>query len=257
MPTIKEVLDKNYRHENPVTQFGLCSRLKSDIANLAKTNSSMKWFLWLLDWHATRGGSRMAIHPNEIQVACDFLEIETYEELININLNSINVDGMFNVINPPFPLDKNKMVKISGPVIKNAIVKKTDSEKNCIWHFRDNEYMLIRYVKDLQAIVTANPSDKYSYIAEKRDCDDFASRLFRAWLSENGIGNISIIEAEVNNYDVNGKGVSAHSLNIAVVGTPENLDVKFVEPQNDRIWNPREPAPGLGNLTQKIRRADI
>jgi hypothetical protein len=45
--------------------------------------------------------------------------------------------------------------------------------------------------EDLERIITACPSDRYQYVKDSRDCDDFV-RIFLGWLSQEGRGNLSI-----------------------------------------------------------------
>jgi hypothetical protein len=101
-------------------------------------------------------------------------------------------------------------------------------EDNNIDFFNEDKQYYAPSYRDLKDLVVLCPSKRYLYVAESRDCDDFV-RIFRGWLSEQGMGNLTCMKVHIDN------GKVLHALILAI--TSDKV-VYFIEPQTGQIKKP-------------------
>ena len=82
-------------------------------------------------------------------------------------------------------------------------------------------------LEDFRAILKESDVDSYEYVAEFRDCDNFAAALFGNVSLKHGINNVGLV------LDISGQ----HAYNAAVVyrDDPANPELVIVEPQTDKF----------------------
>lgn len=106
----------------------------------------------------------------------------------------------------------------------------------------DIEYGLVSDA-DLMRLIETSPSDRYKYIPERRNCNDFARRLFQGWLAVKGYGNLAIGWLMADFTKDNGEK-TGHMVCWAL--TKEN-NIWVFEPQSDAIiWRFGDPFKWLG-----------
>lgn len=114
------------------------------------------------------------------------------------------------------------MPTITGTEV-TAILKSYTSN---LW-ISDETFRLVK-CDNLRAFLATDEVSNRPYVVEKHDCDDFSYELMgrvSEWNSDNTFGLVWGI-------NVNG---DAHAWNFFI---DENMDVLFIEPQNDIIFAP-------------------
>jgi len=114
------------------------------------------------------------------------------------------------------------MPTITGTEV-TAILKSYTSN---LW-ISDETFRLVKF-DDLKAFLTTDEVSNRPYVAEKHDCDDFSYELMgrvSEWNSDNTFGLVWGITV----------GGYAHAWNFFI---DENMEVKYVEPQTDSIFDP-------------------
>ena len=238
-------LFKDFYASNPILQIPKNIQLYGFITTIAETSISVN--IIKTTWDETHTG---LMHPDDLIQHCKdlgFLEWPDLEKFIlAIDPTSFNFNYIKQVYNPPFPeLGETEMVNVYA--VHNHIratgFQISPFNINVTY---DKEYELLSH-EDLLKVVKANPSNKYQYIPEKRDCDDF-TRIFLGWMSRQGRGNIAIFGLRcVLNY-TNGK-TEEHLMCLVLT---KDKQVYIFEPQNDSyIWKFGDPVkwPGVSSVT--------
>lgn len=104
-----------------------------------------------------------------------------------------------------------------------AILK---SYTNNIW-LSDGTFQLVD-TENLKAFLASDPINGRPYVSEKHDCDDYSYELMghvSDWSPDNTFGIV---------WGLNASG-GGHAWNFFIDG---NMEVKYVEPQNDVIFTP-------------------
>lgn len=178
--------------------------------------------------------------PDDVVTICANMGIQTWEELNSYltMLNTHNPDLLLSTLTGEMNISIRK-VSIQQQDIVSLIVENSITDISNVY-FTDTEYEAI-HVGDLQELVDLNYSDEYEWIAESRDCDDI-SRIFKAWLSRNNLGNLSCAYCEFNGY-YQDELKYAHAIILMVVKEVDgSLGVRLIEPQNDSwIWKFTDP----------------
>jgi hypothetical protein len=218
-------------------------KLTRDLKTLALASPEWSFFVHLLRSSITK--KNLLFVDDVIDFCMDF-GTPTIEDLTEWVIKSKS-DMIMDILEPKIEI--NTDTKISRPELKKIITEKCHIEDNCIWNYGDAEYILPS-LEEVKEILAKSPINTYSYIPNGHDCEDF-SRELKTWLSKRGIGNLALSFIEVNQYNVDGKLVSAHGINLVV--TKEH-DVYFIEPQTDEIFDPKADPLGFNGITlQKIR----
>lgn len=254
--TIKELLKQYFA--TPETNTGLpeglwkivgpwqlASKLRKDLDNNPVTQlfaSFMKAY-------------KLNYNAQDIVDFCTKLNINTDTEVLNwiyaINdaNKNINIEELQKIIEGNVTIDINLKPmtgqKLTG-IIKANFPNLTDFELS------DVNYQ-VTDLEGLKEICNLNPSSSYKWKNDSRDCDDIA-RIFRAWLSKNNLGNMTIAYCEVNAF-YDKKLVYAHAIILAIISDGNDYILKFVEPQNGIISDVKgfDP-PGLTANRYEVRK---
>jgi hypothetical protein len=120
---------------------------------------------------------------------------------------------------------QDKILPLTQAEIKALVTSQCNADVK--FFHEDKEYYAPSY-RDLKELIMLCPSKRFKYVPESRDCDDFC-RIFRGWLSEQGMGNLTCAKVHIKT----GKVVHAMILAIA-----SDKTVYFIEPQNGKITEP-------------------
>ena len=243
MTTVAEALQP-YISANPITQRSRIRRLQDDL----NSDPALSALCWVLE--QTHYDLYIQYHPHNILQECEKYQIKLLSDLVTWS-SSHNIETLKMtkaILDPPVAL-KDSLTDISAVEIRRSIESVANLETNCVWRWQDPVYRSPT-LADLQHILSVCPSNKFKYVRTRRDCEDFA-RIFRGWLSEKGLGDLTIGAVEFNGYK-DGKFIFAHAVLIAI--TSDN-GIFLVEPQNDKMWRPDEVEPGFTVQTDenKIR----
>lgn len=245
---IKQFL-KNYYADltnpfSPILQTSLNFKLRNELNLLSKTMPTVKWLLFVLDRRCRHYSS--VVYADQIVELCSLIGIETPEELVSFDLSKIQIEELINWIDPDFSdIKKGKEVNASW------IQQKIESsgfilEKSCQWQFNDRVYYTVP-LNSLNFIISKSPVYLLPYQPEGRDCDDFA-KMFCAFLSYKGHGNLTIGEAFYKAYNKDGKYLFAHAVNLVIV---DDNSVYLIEPQTNEKYKPGEIIFQLGGIVEQ------
>lgn len=200
----------------------LSSKLRNDLKN----NKGMMVFYSLLLARKTN------FTAQDICDFCDDLNIKTDTEILDFisrlenACQNVNKDMVCDTITGNRNLDI-LLQPMSYDDLESKIKAQFPNLTN--YEIRDLN-MQVTDKAGLTEICNCNPASGYSYQTDTRDCED-TSDIFKAWLSEQNIGNITIAYCEVNAY----KGQTlayAHAINLALISEDEKFMWYFIEPQN-------------------------
>ncbi|MBN2526600.1 MAG: lectin MOA-related protein [Deltaproteobacteria bacterium] len=119
------------------------------------------------------------------------------------------------------------------------ILIETLGEKICIdctYMFADAQYYATPE-KDVQKLLKKSKSDKEKYILEIHDCDDFALSLKHDFIKDAYKNGKRRHPHALGIMWANALREGAHAINVVIT---DNQEVKFIEPQNDRMFAPRK-----------------
>ena len=114
------------------------------------------------------------------------------------------------------------MPSMTSDYIRDLLIKYTDK----IW-LSDGTFQLVD-TQNLKDFLASDPINKRPYVTEKHDCDDYSYELMghvSDWNPDNTFGIV---------WGLNTNG-GAHAWNFFI---DENKKVRYVEPQNDVIFDP-------------------
>ena len=180
-------------------------------------------------WTAPKIGTRLVSWGKEKRGVDlnDFIQWETdlpeYEHHKHFHLSlggPFNADGSIGrwaeVVPPPH---KPRGIEISGNELKKIIKAEVGQDVDVT--VRDNKY-LMPYMADVQEFLREDDTDKYEYVPESFDCDDFSWRL---------IGNMSV--PAYSRYSKGWMDSNYHRFACAVLADDQRFYV--VEPQTDAV----------------------
>lgn len=221
-------LFKDFYAPNPFFQVQKNSELYQFITDFAKTSTTVFFVLKALD--AKTGGTPL-VHPDYLIAHCQDMGWPEWSDLLatmqKMDGAGFDAQRYMDIIDPPFPEIETE--KISINLLYYLISTLIDLDPLTEMDFSaDGEYHLVSN-DDLRKIILANPSDRYLGKGEGRDCDDFGRRIFLAWLSIKGWGNLAMgwLDCDLI-YDDGTK--EYHKMCWAL--TKEH-ELWFFEPQND------------------------
>ena len=242
--TIKEFLKDYYALDGPFSSIYQTMKniqLWQDFALWAGSDKTLYWLFKIL----TRFGNT-SIHPDKAVSLCASMGITTWEELLNYaekaNETSFDGAGMYDYLNPTIDVSRFTKTATSAD-IQDLIVRA--GLQSATPNMDDSENFLIP--DDMvDEIFDKCDSDRFGYITNKRDCDDF-SRVVRGQTSRWGIGNMLLGTVHASFYwDEELKG--RHSFLIAV---GESGTIYFRDGQDDNIkWQGADPVVGLGGINR-------
>jgi len=121
-------------------------------------------------------------------------------------------------IQPPQPLTNITHTEV-------LTILRSEMGENCKIYLSDKEYKTT-ILSELKRFLRQDDTDKYTYISEYLDCDDFSYRLH---------GQLSIPEWSSLVFGIlwADTGTGGHAVNIFM---DSNDDIWIVEPQNDKIF---------------------
>jgi hypothetical protein len=243
--TIIELTD-SLRQGNPIVQAIFDNNLKTELKRLGETQNGWKFFCYLLEkgYTGTNIASKKNISysPDNILALCQKLGIKTDTELyawIEAN-DKIQTDNLLDCLDPSLELTTLK--PIEHRELLHFIIQECPFEYNYQLSERfDMDYQIF-HESEIQKILSTCPIDNFKYIAESRDCDDFAM-MTRSWLAMKGYGNLSIPYVTINCYQ-NNKIEFAHGINLMIYYTDNSpMNAVFLEPQKDKMWPVDEQMP--------------
>jgi len=235
---IKRFLD-NFKSTNPFMQITFNLSLKNKIKEDAKTSYGWQLFDKMLN-EGVYGKEKKSIsendyHPDNIIKLCDRLNISTFNELENwINkVDELNLATVLDVLNPAIILNTEDNKRVSYKKLEALLNDNLRLTDNFMLRCIDNNYN-IPTLEQLVIIASKFPGKYQKYIPEKKDCDDFAL-MFKAFMSKNGLGNLTIFFTEVNQYDSDKNFIGAHALILAMIyiDVLDQYDFYYIEPQDD------------------------
>jgi|GEM_PF-6650070 len=232
---------KSYEGVNPFDSVRKAHQLAQDLQELADANPRWRFIVWLIERAVMKRGM---VFPDDLRAFLETLGLRTYEDL-ETWVNLVNGNELLEVINPTFELTKADVYGVDE--IKQIIKDQVNAESSLNFKFRDTMYYPFTE-RDLRKVLDLSPINKRRYVPEAHDCDDFASEL-KAWLSSKGYGNMALAYIEVNRYS-GGTRVGAHALNLAVLTGRRAV---FIEPQTDKIYDPKDSSVWGAWDVQKVR----
>ena len=230
--TIEEYLNSiGFTEEtNAFIQFYLSAKL----INALDANPKFALFSFLMKT-ALNGYGRSGvfiIDRAELLEFCYSIGIETLDGL-NKFCDVANGETVVNIIDPVIRLKRK--IRLNYSKMLELIKDQCNLEPNCFFVTPgDIDYWALSY-DDLNMILEKSPIDKYQYLTDRHDCEDFAWEL-KAWISSKYVGDTAFGLVETNNY-IGGKVGFAHAFCVAIL---EDERVVLIEPQTDQIFNPKE-----------------
>ncbi len=241
--TIKEVLKSYYAPPgHAVMQTVQNKRLSADFQVWATNDKTLAWMFKEL----TKYG-QAEIHPDRVVELCKNMGLFTWESLLKyieaVNKTDFNGSALFDFQNPKIDVSrftqKTDQYEIYHILRMHGIVPPIGNDA---WpRHKDQEYY---FIPDdmVQEILDKFDSDKYKYLLEKRDCDDF-SRMVRGQMSRFGIGNalLGVVDAELL---YQGQLKYGHSFLIMI---NESKQIWYADGQDDGyLWRPGTKPPYNG-----------
>lgn len=236
MNNLREYLRQTY--PGPFPNMGNHTALKSDIYTAATVHNGYNWLIWFLEESENHA---MSYWIESVADRLEVIGIITVEELgayLDAHLN-LQVSSLINLIDPKAPSITSTDMAASE-LVRGIRAYVSDQVK---LNFADGSYRLPNHLSLLE-LIKACPSKRYAYLNEKRDCDDF-TRVFLGWLSEQGLGNLTIGECLYEGRK-DGKVIFGHSCIAALTST----GLWLVEPQNGRVWEAGTVQPGMINIDE-------
>ena len=241
--TIKEVLKSYYAPAGHTIQQSIQNkRLAADFANWATTDKTLNWMNKMLTKY-----NQTEIHPDSVVELCKIIGIVTWDQLLKyieaVNGTTFNGAALYDHLNPTIDISrftkKTDQYEVYHILRMHGIVPPIGNDA---WpRHKDQGYYLIP--DDMvQEILDKFDSDKYKYLLEKRDCDDF-SRMVRGQMSRFGIGNalLGVVDAELL---YQGQLKYGHSFLIMI---NESKEIWYADGQDDNyLWRPGEKPPYAG-----------
>lgn len=225
--------------------------LSAKLINAIDANPKFAFFSFLMKT-ALNGYGRSGIFIIDrvkFLAFCDSIGVNTLDD-VNQFCEVTNGKVIIDILDPIIEVERN--IKLNFGKIIDLIKAQCNVEPDCLWVLPgDIDYWAIAE-NDLGVILAKSPVDKFRYLVESHDCDDF-SRELRAWISSKYLGDMAFGQVDTNNYK-DGKVISAHAICIAVL---EDESVVLIEPQTDRIYNPDEIVSGFGIDEEKIRQVQF
>jgi hypothetical protein len=246
--TIKEALAPFYSPHGSYFQHIQNKRLSIEMTQWATTDKVLALFNKICKHYDS-----FETHPDRLVSICDSLNIKTIPALQDFmtycNSSPIDLVGLFHWLFPKltrryfstemtyYDVDSfiNTMIpgiieKLPGPIghtVDNKIIT-------------DMTYKLIP-VDKFQYVIERCPSDRFKYIKDARDCDDF-TRIVKGWLSEQGLGNLALGGVHANLY-LKDKFIGAHSFLIGIIENPDKTkSIMFGDGNMDsKVWKLGDP----------------
>jgi len=247
------------RQPNPIVQLIYNGKLKTQMQKLSEEDRGWRYFCYLLEKGNTGLGvsskQDLSYSPDNILSLCLKLGIKTDEGLFSFveNMKAIDVDGLIDCHSPKLSIVQNNLREIDYDRLYSEILNSVICEKNVSFSPQMDSKYLLPHADEVDYILRQCPFDKLEYKAEGRDCDDYAF-LLRAFLSENGYGNITIPYVTIYAYK-DGKFAFAHAVNLLLYyNDTDDFIIQYLEPQSDIRWNVFEPMRvGLTKYDTKVR----
>jgi hypothetical protein len=247
--------------KNIFEQIMLNNRLETEMNKICKTDKGWKYFCFLLENGNTNNTKSIPNNsrydPSNILALCLKLGLKTDTDLYNFveYMNTIDVDGLIECHSPSLKellkIDPDNPIKEMTYIsVKNIIKNLFPVEDSLIYSEQLDSIYLSPNKKQVEYCLQQNITGQLKYIANRRDCDDYAF-MFRSFLSINGYGNLTIPYVSINVYNDDGNIKFAHGINIIIYN---DGTCKFMDPQSDKLWNPSEKMPwGMKKYNIKIR----
>ena len=219
--------------------------LKQTLKNVAMSSQLKSWALddktiaWISD--IVHHYDSHYVNPESVIEAIEAFGFETLEDLLQfaeaVNKTKFDPMRLRRFTNPR--LDRGLFTKkITGSQAANELKRIVPGilglfgVDNLI--IKDADYLLI---PDPAYVLETSPSDKFRYIAQRRDCDD-KSRIVAGWLSEQGLGNLGLGEVHADLFqDEKHKG--GHSF-LFMLCEPKSINVLFdlywADGEDDSLW---------------------
>jgi len=182
--------------------------------------------------------------PDEIQAACDMLQIATLEDF-PIVINSLSqIGGVIRslLVDEPAFSDED-LIDCDMEGVVEAIKACLPCEESCVFWQTDLSFRAIK--AEAQGQLSKLRAARYEYKPEVRDCEDFV-RIVCGEFSEWGLGNAAVFACEYNIYNAENDLIGAHAVNIVILADSETeFRAVLMEPQTNMIVpNNYSPAPG-------------
>lgn len=228
----------------------LCPKLKFDLQQVEKQGQGWRLIVGFIRRAAgaSPDDTSADIHPDDVLTVAKWFKVTTLEEFANLAqaCNFIDANGLLQGISSDFVIDYDKLQTVSYEYMTSIFKRDLPLEKDIEFQQLDSEYKMLDW-PTLELILKKCPSKKLQWRAERSDCDDIA-RVFTAWLSQLGYGNLTLGYYEINLYDDKGNSTGAHAIVAGVVEGKAFL----VEPQSNQVV-PANYVIGVGSTNSKGR----
>jgi len=239
--TLKEAL-KEYYSAVPAFQFLSNTRLAYDMRKPAwQDDIVLRAIADLCFYYDDR-----QVHPDMVVTICNSIGMTTVEKLLVLMQNAkdtgFDLRGLLNYLHPE--LNKRYFSQIINNVDLKKYIHTVMPETNQLLpgpighrddmvYMRDTDNLLIPWDK-IDYVWDLDPSDRFSWVAESRDCDDAQGRT-KTWLGNQKLGNITSGFIDAALYRDNIFKIS-HAFEMAVgIKTDGSLGIRFGDPQNKKI----------------------
>jgi hypothetical protein len=221
----------------PIQQEAKNHLLFAQIKDWASTGDrTLVWLSEIVEKYNTK-----SIHPDKLIEILENMGFYTVEEILSfaeaVNKTSFWPSKIYNYLNPK--LDRHLFTKTINYIdVWNLMRVKIPAlfhDTNNKLALSDSTYLL---VSDPQYVLDKCPSDRFKFVSESFDCDDF-TRVVKGWLSEQRLGNLAVGEVVANLFK-DGQFVGAHSFLIMLCEpklSSDIFDIYWADGQGDNdLW---------------------
>lgn len=235
------------------------------IRHECETSNGMKYLSGLMRRYAGANALDYSynLHPDHIKKICYDFNLSTVEDVLAFIAanDNVNAESLFLDISNTVPQLPPLREATFGSFIERLLAAPNqnyhpDLFRGNAW-ISDNTYQMLTD-EALDILCAACPANKFQWLAEKRDCDDF-TRMVRGWLSSSAYGNVTVFDISLYGLDADGSIVAAHSALLCITETKVVIWEGQTGYHNyDRNYYPQ--AIGVGNqfaVGNQIYRIDL
>jgi len=186
MTSLKKIFEQYYA-PNKFLQFNKNIALYHYIKGLAVNSQSVNIIFEGIK-------SKGAIHPDDFIAYLHKIGFKTWEDLLAfitaVDKTSFNYNPIKDILFPK-PPDIQYNCKVSSSRLWQDIRQTGFKVPPLKIDIGDDPYYYLVPDNKVMELIRACPSNKFQYIADSRDCDDFA-RILEGWFSEQNLGNVAI-----------------------------------------------------------------
>ena len=218
--TIRQYLNSTYTNSSNSANM---EAFKQDVYEYSVTSGGYKWLKWLIEESSHPTKAYYLDNVISLMESVGITHLTTWVNLCG-SLDQINIPVLLQTIDPQIP-------QIIGTPLHGYSLKAETSDKfpkamSSNW---DSMYTIPSY-DEFVNLMKVCPSKRFQYIKERRDCEDFR-RILRGWLSELGMGNLTVGVCDYKGYML-GEHVFSHDVVVCLTGDGWICG----EPQTDEVW---------------------